>query len=101
MIHYLVELKSINYLMNTLKNPQTDTLLLYYIKLFGLLSISRTGHDFGTNNHYVFFIVCTVRHTVSKCFHSRSFTFGVACFCQELEEVVLKHQLNWNFQMAS
>lgn len=78
-----------------------DTLLFYYIKLLGFLSISRTKHDFGTNNHYVFFILCTVRHTVSTCFDSRSFNFGVAWFCQELEEVVLKHQLIWNFQMAS
>lgn len=78
-----------------------DILLLYYIKHLVFLSIFRTENDFGTNNHYVFFIVCTVRHTVSKYFDSKSFNFGVGCFRQELEEVVVKHHLIWNFQMAS
>lgn len=63
-----------------------DTLLLYYIKLLGFLSISSTEHDFWTNNHFVFFIVCTVRHIQRpNVLNSRSFNFGVACFCQELD----------------
>lgn len=42
-----------------------------------------------------------MRHKVFEHFDSRSFNFEVAWFCQELEEVVLKHQLIWNFQMAN